>query len=405
MNAPTGIRNKIAYVIDDEAGAATVVCKLLAALGFRAEAFTDPGHFLVRTKTHPPDFAIVDLALGQSDAVEIIRQLKIIGFRGAVALISGRDQVMLDEIGRIGLRHGLAMLPSLRKPFRMDDLKKALAAHPTRAEEVAADERPSAAQAEPRVSLEEALRERWLELWYQPKIDLKAMKVAGAEALVRVRHPEFGIVLPAKLLPPAGDPLYVPFSRFVLRQALSDWSLFAAAGLPLKLAVNMPISVIQTPEFVQMARQYLPRDNAFPGLVVEVTEDEVVRDPLLVHEISTQLRLYGISLSIDDFGTAYSSLARLMELPCTELKIDRSFVSGCANAELKRAVCQTVVNLAHRFGISVCAEGVEQLGDLRSLMAMGCDSVQGFYFGRAMQPGAFLRHATAAGSAAENIAS
>jgi len=236
MNAPTPDRNKIAYVIDDEAGAATVVCKLLAAIGFKAEGFSAPAQFLVRAKTHPPDIAVVDLALGQSDAVEIIRQLEIIGFRGAVALISGRDQIMLDEIRRIGLQHGLAMLPSLRKPFRLDDLKKALAAHPERAKEVAARHPQSTAKPEPRVGLEEALREGWLELWYQPKVDLKSMKVAGAEALVRARHPEFGIVPPAHLLPPAGDPLYVPLSQYVLHQALSDWSIFAAAGLPLKLA-------------------------------------------------------------------------------------------------------------------------------------------------------------------------
>lgn len=405
MKAPAPERKAIAYVIDDEAGAAAVVCKLLAAIGLESEGFTAPAQFLVRTRTHPPDIVVVDLALGQSDAVEVIRQLEVIRFGGAVALISGRDQVMLDEIRRIGLQHGLAMLPSLRKPFRLDDLKNILAAQPERANGVAAPETESNAPPQHRVCLEEALREGWLELWYQPKIDLKSMTIAGAEALVRARHPALGIVSPAQLLPPAGDALYVPLSQFVFRQALFDWSVFAAAGLPLKLAVNMPISVVQSPEFVRMARQYLPRDSRFPGLIVEVTEDEVVRDPQLVQEISTQLKLYGISLSIDDFGTAYSSLARLMELPCAELKIDRSFVSGCANTELKRAVCQTVVNLAHRFGISVCAEGVEQLGDLRSLMAMGCDSVQGFYFGRAMQPEAFVRHATAPASSAQSLAS
>lgn len=405
MKAPAPERKTIAYVIDDEAGAATVVCKLLAALGLESEGFTAPPQFLVRTKAHPPDIVVVDLALGQSDAVEVIRQLEVIRFRGAVALISGRDQIMLDEIRRIGLQHGLAMLPSLRKPFRLDDLKQALAAPPETSNGTEVLEAASAGQQPPRVDLKEALREGWLELWYQPKIDLKSMTITGAEALVRARHPVFGIVPPAQLLPSAGNALYVPLSQFAFRQALSDWSVFAAAGLPLRLAVNMPISVVQSPEFVRMARQYLPRDSAFPGLIVEVTEDEVVRDPQLVHEISTQLKLYGISLSIDDFGTAYSSLARLMELPCAELKIDRSFVSGCANLELKRAVCQTVVNLAHRFGISVCAEGVEQLGDLRSLMAMGCDSVQGFYFGRAMQREAFVRHATASATTAQRIAS
>src|SRR4051812_38850247 len=185
MNVPTPDRNKIAYVIDDEAGAATVVCKLLAAIGFKAEGVTTPAQFLVRAKSQPPDVVVVDLALGQSDAVEVIRQLEIIRFRGAVALISGRDQVMLDEIRRIGLQHGLAMLPSLRKPFRLDDLKQALAAHPETSNGTESPDSPTAGQQPTHIDLEQALRERWLELWYQPKIDLKSMKIAGAEALLR----------------------------------------------------------------------------------------------------------------------------------------------------------------------------------------------------------------------------
>jgi EAL domain-containing protein (putative c-di-GMP-specific phosphodiesterase class I)/FixJ family two-component response regulator len=385
---------KVAYVVDDEAGATNVVCKFLAAIGFIAEGFTGPAPFLVRVKMRPPDMVIVDLALGQSDAVEVMRQLEIIRFGGGVLLISGRDQITLDEIRRVGLQRGLAMLPCLRKPFRLDDLRKAVATHPEIPPGAGSAGATTTALASTRVNLAEALREGWLELWYQAKIDLKTMRTSGAEALVRARHPEFGIVSPAMLLPPPGDPAYHPLSHFVFRQALGDWPIFADAGLPLKLAVNMPISVLQAPEFVRMARQHLPVDGRFPGLIVEVTEDEVAGDLHQLQEISAQLKLYGITLSIDDFGTAYSSLARLMEMPCAELKIDRSFVSGCATTELRRAVCQTIVNLAHRFGISVCAEGVEQLDDLRCLISMGCDTVQGFYFGQPMGRDAFIRHLT-----------
>jgi CheY-like chemotaxis protein len=261
-----GPDRKIAYVIDDEASAASVVCKLLTAIGVEAAGFTAPGQFLVRTRTQPPDIVIVDLALGQSDAVEVIRQLEIIQFRGAVALISGRDQVMLDEIRRIGLQHGLAMLPSLRKPFRLDELKTALAAHPETSIEAESGISDGGALPQARVSLEDALREGWLELWYQPKIDLKSLKVAGAEALVRARHPEFGIVPPAQLLPPPDDALYVPLSHFVLRRALSDWPVLAAAGLRLVVEDNATIRSLVATQLAALDYRVLEAEDAAAAL-------------------------------------------------------------------------------------------------------------------------------------------
>jgi EAL domain-containing protein (putative c-di-GMP-specific phosphodiesterase class I) len=160
--------------------------------------------------------------------------------------------------------------------------------------------------------------------------------------------------------------------------------------LPIKLSVNVPVSVITTPGFVKYLRAQLPADPRFPGLIIEVTEHEVINDSVLIHEISTQLRLYNVWISIDDFGQAHSSFSRLMELPCVELKLDRGYVSGCSSDSLKHALCQTVVDLAHRLGSHVCAEGVEQPEDLRSVIEMGCDTVQGYIFSKPMTPAAFI---------------
>jgi EAL domain-containing protein (putative c-di-GMP-specific phosphodiesterase class I) len=234
------------------------------------------------------------------------------------------------------------------------------------------------------VDLDEAMRNKWLELWYQPKIDLKAMQCCGAEALVRARHPKLGVIEPAGLLPASGDPLYRPLSTFVIRQALSDWGRLADQGLPLKLAVNMPASVLNAPDFIPVVRQLIPEDQRFPGLIMEVTEDEIIRDPEWAHELATQLKLYNVWLSIDDFGSGYASLSRLNELPFVEVKLDRSFVQDCAGNRLKQGLCQTVIDLAHRFGASVCAEGVETAEDLRALTGMGCDIAQGFLFAAPM---------------------
>lgn len=375
-----------AYVLDDDPGIRKFVQHVLAAAGYSPAQFSSSLPLLAKLKSEPPELIVLDLALGQSDAVEVICHLEILRYAGKVLLISGRDESTLREIQQIGKSHGLAMLPPLCKPFRSNDLAERLRAQPEAIEsavEVAGKHAPA-------VDLDEALRKNWLELWYQPKIDLKSMSICGAEALLRARHPEYGVVPPAGILPPSSDPLHQPLSRFVIRQAMADWGHFADAGMPIKLALNMPVSVINAPGFVSVVRGLLPNDSRFPGLIIEVTEDEVIREPEFIREIATQLKLYNVFLSIDDFGSAYSSLSRLLDAPSVEIKIDRRFVSGCATDKLKHALCQTVIDLAHRFGAAVCGEGVENGSDLRALINLGCDTAQGFLFAKPMARQIFI---------------
>jgi EAL domain-containing protein (putative c-di-GMP-specific phosphodiesterase class I) len=216
--------------------------------------------------------------------------------------------------------------------------------------------------------------------------------ICGAEALLRGHHPKHGIVSPAGLLPPAGDPLYRPLSHFVLRHAMADWMRLSEQQQPLKLAINVPVSVVHAPDFIDLVREILPRAAGFPGLVFEITEDEMIRDSDLIREAATQLGLYNVSMSIDDFGAAYSSLSRLKDLPFSELKIDRSFVANCATDKLNHSLCQVVTELGHRFDAKVCAEGVENAADLRALIDMGCDTAQGFLFARPLCFDDFLAH-------------
>jgi diguanylate cyclase (GGDEF)-like protein len=373
------------FVLDDEPQIGVLVGKVLGACGVVPQQFTSPEPFLAALAQSPPDLVVLDLSLGQSDAVEIIRHLKILKYTGKVLLISGRDEATLTEFTQIGERHGLAMLTPLRKPFRPADLRQRLA-HPagdllpTIAKDSAESSMPSGAS----IQLVDALRNNWLEVWYQPKIDLKSLSFCGAEALVRARHPSYGLITPANLLPASGHPAYEPLSQLVIKQAMADWSYFVSQGLRLRLAVNVPVSVIHTPDFVSMVRSFLPTDSSFPGLTIEITEDEIIRDPKWAREIAMQLNLYNVGISIDDFGSAYASLSRLSDLPVIEIKIDRGFVSGCSSDGLKRGLCQTIVDLAHRIGATACAEGVETSEDLRELIGMQCDTAQGFLFAEPM---------------------
>jgi two-component system cell cycle response regulator len=379
-----------AFVLDDEPKIAALVGKVLGACGIVPRQFTSPEPFLAELEASPPELVVLDLSLGQSDAVEVIRHLEILKYKGEILLISGRDEATLVEIAQIGRRHGLTMLPPLRKPFRAGDLKQRLAAPHSASHHD--DTRPAVAEHRPdltvpkriKVPLVDALRNDWLEVWYQAIIDLKSLSVCGAEALVRARHPSHGLIIPADLLPPAGHPAYEPLSKFVIGQAMADWGRFVEQGLRLRMSVNVPVSVIHTPNFINMVRSLLPADASFPGLTIEITEDEVIRDPKWAREIASQLRLYNVGISIDDFGSAYASLSRLNDLPVIEVKIDRSFVAGCAADQLKHGLCQTVVDLAHRFGATACAEGVEAPADLRALIKMNCDNAQGYLFAEPM---------------------
>jgi EAL domain-containing protein (putative c-di-GMP-specific phosphodiesterase class I) len=383
---PNQVGIGLAFVLDEEPKVGAVACRLLSEIGIGARNFDSAEQFLREIGRCSPDLLMLDLALGNTDAIEIIRQLEAIKFNGKVLLVSSRDQATLAEIEEIGRARALFMLPSLRKPLGLAGIKERLHGSPAlHAAKAPGNGSPSDAKpAQPRLKLEEALRRNWLEVWYQPKIDLKSLTVCGAEALIRARHPEHGVIEPAELLPPAGDPLYKPLSFFVVRRTMADWVTFAGKGFPLKLSINVPASILNAPGFVDLVRRMIPRDPTFPGVIFEVTEDEFVRNPGWMREVATQLKLYNAWISIDDFGTAYASLSRLKDLPFIELKLDRGFVSNCASDKRKYALCQTVADLAHRFGASLCAEGVETAEDLRCLTKLGFDSAQGYFLAKPM---------------------
>jgi EAL domain-containing protein (putative c-di-GMP-specific phosphodiesterase class I) len=260
---------------------------------------------------------------------------------------------------------------------------------------VAEDERrpladSMSAATRPRISVAEALRNNWFEIWYQPKIDLKRKCLAGAEALARIRHPQLGVLLPGNFLPDVDESSIAELAQHALLATLFDWTVFEEAGFNLHLAINVPVSVLFKLPIPRLVAEYRPKSARWPGLILEVTEDQIVRDIALANEIATQLRVSGITIAIDDFGAGYSSFSSLRDLPFAELKIDHSFVTGCSTDAANAAICQTAIDLAHRFGSAAVAEGVESTADLQALMVMGCDFGQGALIAPPMPKERFL---------------
>jgi EAL domain-containing protein (putative c-di-GMP-specific phosphodiesterase class I) len=225
--------------------------------------------------------------------------------------------------------------------------------------------------------LDEALRETWLELWYQPKIDIKQRCLAGAEALARIRHPDQGVMLPASFLPGVNDDVMARLTEHALLTVLRDWTIFDEAGFNLRLSINVPVHLLDRLPIEQIVTENRPKAEYWPGLIVEVTEDQIVRDIRRSQEIAAKLRVSGITVAIDDFGAGYSSFSSLRELSFAELKLNHSFVNGCATDPTNAAICQTAIDLAHRFGSAAVAEGIETIADLQAMQIMGCDFGQG----------------------------
>lgn len=241
-----------------------------------------------------------------------------------------------------------------------------------------------------KITLGDVLRRNWFELWYQPKIDLKAKRLVGAEALVRARRPDGSLVSPGSFLPGAAEEEMLALTERVILTSLRDFEDCAALGANLKLSVNVPASAFVKLPIARIIREERPASANWPGLILEVTEDEAMHDLKIAQEIADELRALHCSLALDDFGAGYSSLARLRQLPFSELKIDRSYVTDCHADKVNSGLCETIVELAKRFALKTVAEGIETPHESHKLQGIGCDIGQGYLFAKPMAKEAFL---------------
>jgi len=393
--APAAVAPMLCYVIEDEPGIRQVITYSLHDFGITTKEFDAAPAVLRALQHHTPQLCFLDVSLQGSDAIDVIRGLALHKYRGPVQLMSGKDPALLEEIRVIGERHALHMLPVLTKPFRAETVRKIIHDHCGDRLQPAARATSGTAPAiapvaRPAFDLGQLLREQRLQLWYQPKINLKLRSLVGAEGLVRGVHPEHGIIPPGAFLPNASEEAMLRLTETVILAALRDWSDFSEHGFALRMALNVPASALVKLPISTLVRENRPRSDKWPGLILEITEDEIVRDIPLAHEIATQLKIYNIVLAIDDFGTGYSHLARLRELPFAELKLDRNLVMNCGKDETSAALCQTGIDLAHRFGSEVVAEGIENASELEALLKMGCDLGQGFLFAPPMAKDRFI---------------
>jgi predicted signal transduction protein with EAL and GGDEF domain len=238
--------------------------------------------------------------------------------------------------------------------------------------------------------LRKAIQKKEFEVHYQPIVGLGDCRITSLEALVRWRHPIFGLLPPEKFLPVAEEAgMMTQIGTFVLREAcrqMHEWNATFASIDPAAVCVNISPMQFEPLKLVECVSEILHETGLNPrSLELEVTENLTMQDAGRATEILRELASIGISLSLDDFGTGYSSLSYLLRFPIRTLKIDRSFVAEIESSEESRTIVQTIIVLGHNLGMKVIAEGIEKAGQMELLKTFGCDMGQGYLFSRPVE--------------------
>ncbi|MGI4718019.1 MAG: putative bifunctional diguanylate cyclase/phosphodiesterase [Janthinobacterium lividum] len=245
--------------------------------------------------------------------------------------------------------------------------------------------------------LRRALAQDELVVEYQPKVDLRSGALAGFEALVRWRHPEFGVIRPDEFIPIAEETgLIIPISDWVLRTAVAQLGAWREQGLAVApVAVNLSARQFLQSDVVATVSALLAASKVPPALLeLELTESVSMADPERSAVVMRGLGELGVALSIDDFGTGYSSFAYLRRLPLNKLKIDKSFVQDMDHSTESLAIVQAIVAMAHRLQLAVIAEGGETAEQVAALRKAECDQLQGYYYSKPLSAedcAAFIR--------------
>ena len=237
----------------------------------------------------------------------------------------------------------------------------------------------------------EAIKEESLELHYQPKVNVSTGQVVGVEALLRWNHPQRGFIHPDEFIPLAEQTgLIKPLTQWVIEKAVRQCAEWENKNIYLTMSVNISVHNLHDSELLQFIQDRLENHNLSPEkLVLEISESDIMSEPLRARQTIEKIKATGITLSIDDFGTGYSSLSYLKKLPVDEIKMDHSFVMEMTEDDDDDVIVRATIELAHNFGLSIVAEGVHNKKTWERLKVLNCDIAQGYYISKPLSAHAF----------------
>lgn len=344
---------------------------------------------IMESADRPFDLLFCDIQMPEMDGVELLRQIAQYGFSGGMVFMSGEDERILQAVSYLAQAHKLRVLDAFTKPLRPEQLQRVLDQQLSFVARASAPARKVYGPEDVR----RAIHNGELVNYYQPKVSSHTGEVVGVETLVRWQHPQDGLVFPDQFIATAEqNALIDDLTQLVLVNALRQCRCWSDEGLRLSVAVNISmnnLNALNFPDLIVAAAQ--EQGVELSCLVLEITESQLMDNPVTALDILTRLRLKHITLSIDDFGTGHSSLRQLRDIAFNELKVDAGFVHGASHSLSRRAILQASADMARGIGMQSVAEGVENRDDWDFLIQLQrCDILQGYFIGRPMPADAMM---------------
>lgn len=375
-------------ILDDEAAMGATIANIARTAGFDVRAVTEATPFFELFESWGPTHIALDLVMPDVDGIEVLRRLGAANCRASVLITSGVGSRVLEAARLSAQEHGLDIAGVVSKPFTPSKLRSILLGTTPRVSGPV----PAAPQLVPATltadDLEGALSRDELNVCYQPKVRCRDRALEGFEALARWQHPSWGFVPPDRFIVAAESlGLIERFTDVIFDKALRWFAPRATTGVSLSL--NVSRRSLHDIGFADRIERRCAIQGVPPSSVIlEITETATLADATTSLDLLTRLRFKGFRLSIDDFGVGYSSIAQLVRMPFSELKIDKSFVINASSSNESRTIIRAIVGLARGLDLQVTAEGVEDETTLNFLTESRCDLAQGYHLSRPLQPDA-----------------
>lgn len=389
---PENELNKLScLIVDDDSFMLSTLALLLKQFGLRQIFQADNAQAalkIIANRNNDIDIVISDLNMPEMDGIQLLRHLGALGVNLGIILVSGEDPRLIESVQNLGRQYQLRILGAISKPVKKDLLKQYLTSYRR-------DLKPSPQGPATMVfadELQAAILNNELKVWYQPQVDVISHRLIGVEALARWKHPDKGYIPPTIFIGIAEKyGMIQDITDSILKQSVAQISEWNKMGFNISLSVNFSPKALCHLEIPEVLSSTLRNSSLRPDhLIIEVTESALPKDVCMTLDILTRLRLKGFGLSIDDFGTGFSSLEQLRQIPFTELKIDRSFVHNASENKASQAILESSISLAKRLNIRCVAEGVETQADWDQVASLGCDIVQGYFIAKPMPSEAFI---------------
>ena len=365
----------LCFIVDEDFGLRQELSKELRRQAVDVVEFSNSSRLLGMVDDQNPDIVLINVVGGAPhESMRALLALKECRYGGAVQLFGNCEPKFLESLKVTGLDCGLKMLPPLRMPIKVATLNGII-----REQKLGAPVTKGGG-----ISLKDALARRTVTFLYQPKIDLKAGAVTGAEVVASIADPQFGIMTPDQFLKGAKQETLADLTRLAVINALKTSAHFHKLGVALEISINITADVLLQLPMTDLILLHRPECSDWAGLILEIPERQIVNKRESLRARLPKLRQCGASIAIDNFGRGSFSFEAISQMPFSEIKIDRSLVEGCGSVSTNANICKTIIQIAHKFGGRAAAVGVSTPADLQLLTRLGCDTGQGFLLGKPM---------------------